>query len=126
MNRNLILFVLLAAALTLAACSQEGPAPAQAATRTPPPLPADVQQVADSMNKSAATTTAAVASDKFTAPRVCLASALGALAEMAGACRVYAITARGFSVAALLALESEYQRRKYSVPRRIFPAPVQV
>jgi RND family efflux transporter MFP subunit len=115
MNRNLILFVLLlAAALTLAACSQEGSTPAQAATRTPPPLPADVQQVADSMNKSAAaTTTAAVASDKFTATGEFVSPSRSELSpKMPG--RVAAIYVdHGSRVQrgqALLALESDYQR----------------
>lgn len=114
MNRNLILFVIFAAALTLAACSRDGAIPAQAATKTPPPLPADVQQVAESMNKSAvATSTAAVASDKFTATGEFVSPSRSELSpKMPG--RVAAIYVdHGSRVQrgqALLALESDYQR----------------
>jgi RND family efflux transporter MFP subunit len=113
MNRSRILFVLLAAALTLAACSQEGAAPAQAATKVPPPLPADVQHVAEAMTNSAATTTAAVAADKFTATGEFVSPSRSELSpKMPG--RVGAIYVdHGSRVQrgqALLALESDYER----------------
>jgi membrane fusion protein, multidrug efflux system len=113
MNRSFTLFVLLAAALTLVACSQEGATPAQAATTAPPPLPADVQHVADAMTNSAATTTAAVASDKFTATGEFVSPSRSELSPVMPG-RVAAIYVdHGSRVQRgqpLLALESDYQR----------------